>query len=130
MEYEILLWLVGLLIVVIIGLFILLLMQREKKKFPSEESKETRKNYSWGGLPYTKTKIVTDNMFKEAREKLRILDLEREILGYALRRLYERHQAFFWSVHRYESRDRRRYMAGTPSLSLALSLYHCFTKFI
>jgi hypothetical protein len=64
-------------------------MQREKKKLPGEKSDESRKKNSWGQIPYTKTKFVTNVMFKEAREKLRILDLEREILGYAVRRLYE-----------------------------------------
>ncbi len=39
----------------------------------------------------SKTRIVAQERVKEASERLRILNVEREILSYALRRLYEAH---------------------------------------
>jgi len=56
---------------------------RKKKEEPLEmpEVKE--------GLPSKVERSVTSEDAKKAREELRMLDLEREILSYAIRRLYE-----------------------------------------
>jgi len=56
---------------------------RKKKEEPLEvpEARE--------GLPSKVERSVTSEDAKKAREELRMLDLEREILSYAIRRLYE-----------------------------------------
>ncbi|MCW4021333.1 MAG: hypothetical protein NWF14_08930 [Candidatus Bathyarchaeota archaeon] len=75
--------------IVAVALFILLLMERERKKPLTGETAVPTKDETWAGLPFTKKRTVSADMFEEARDKLRILDLEREILSYGIRRLYE-----------------------------------------
>jgi hypothetical protein len=64
-------------------------MERERKKPLSEETVKPDRSGTWAGLPFSTKRTVTTDIFHEARDKLRILDLEREILSYAVRRLYE-----------------------------------------
>jgi len=74
---------------VVVTAFTMYLMLRPKKgetavlpKTPSESRPSTR----W---PFETEHTVSTNEAKEAREKLRTLELEREILSDAIRRLYE-----------------------------------------
>lgn len=89
MDSEIWLWSTIALGVVALALIVLLLMERERKKPLGEEKVEHERSDTWTGLPFSTRRTVTTDMFREARDRLRILDLEREILSYAIRRLYE-----------------------------------------
>ncbi|MEM2112138.1 MAG: hypothetical protein QXX08_09745 [Candidatus Bathyarchaeia archaeon] len=73
---------------VVIALLILLIMQREKKLLREEPLKPSRSKLRemW---PLATTRTISEDVVKNAKDKLRILDLEREILSYAIRRLYE-----------------------------------------
>lgn len=79
---------------VAIALLVLFLMEREKKK-SLQEGEETLKRASPAEIgkvwPLTMSfgKSVPEETVREAKDKLRILELEREILSYAIRRLYE-----------------------------------------
>ena len=89
MDSEFLLWLSLVLGAIIIGLVVLLLMERGKRRPLTEEPLKAGEGKSLGGLPFSMKRTVTTDVFDEARDKLRLLDLEREILSYAIRRLYE-----------------------------------------
>jgi len=86
---EVLLGLAIALGVVVTALIILLLMEREKRKPLTNEPLEPSRSRTLSDLPFNVRRTVTEDMFKEARDKLRLLGLEREILSYAIRRLYE-----------------------------------------
>ncbi len=77
------------LVVVVIALAALLFMERERKKPLTEEPGELGLGESRFQAPFSVGRTVTKDVFEEARDRLRILGLEREILGYAVRRLYE-----------------------------------------
>jgi len=77
------------LVVVVIALVILLFIERERKKPLTEEAVRRGRDEARLPSPFSASRTVTTDMFDEARDRLRILDLEREILGYAVRRLYE-----------------------------------------
>ncbi len=83
-------WLTSILAVVSIGLATLLIIEREKKR-ASERDKEAALSSRLTGMPFIPKRTVSPDLYEEARERLRVLDLEREILGYAIRRLYEAH---------------------------------------
>lgn len=61
-------------------------VKREEKPLEEEKSKVELK-----GLPFKIEKTVSTGDVSQAKEELRILDLEREILSIAIRRLYEAH---------------------------------------
>jgi len=82
---------VNLEVYIIIGLgavsaafIILFAMKAGKSKGEPVESPELE--YHW---PSTMARTITPTEAKEAQNKLRTMDLEREILSYAIRRLYE-----------------------------------------
>lgn len=77
------------LVVVVIALVILLFMERERKKPLTEEAVRRGRDEAGFRSAFSTGRTVTADMFEEAKDRLRILDLEREILGYAVRRLYE-----------------------------------------
>ena len=77
------------LVVVVIALVVLLFMERERKKPLTEEPGELGRGEARFRAPFSVGRTVTKDVFEEARDRLRILGLEREILGYAVRRLYE-----------------------------------------
>ena len=89
MDSEIFLWVSVTLGVAVIALVILLLMEREKRKPIAEESVQPVRREAWRGEPALARRTITDHTVKEAKDRLRILDLEREIQSYAIRRLYE-----------------------------------------
>jgi len=82
--------LTSILAVVSIGLATLLIVERERKK-SSDKDRSSALASRLTGMPLVARRTVSPDMYEEAREKLRVLDLEREILGYAIRRLYEAH---------------------------------------
>jgi hypothetical protein len=60
---------------------------KEKKEALTKEEAET----GWKPMPFRIVKSVSPDEAARAKEELRILDLEREILSDAIRRLYEAH---------------------------------------
>ena len=90
MDPDLLLWLMLILGTVAIGLVILIIMEQGKEKGPPKEKVNLRRREQpVSTLPQTVRKAVTADLMNEAKDKLRLLDLEREILSYAIRRLYE-----------------------------------------
>jgi len=67
------------------------LIIREKKLSNSTEVRPPTYEFMEAPTGRTVKRTVTNNMVREAKEKLRILNVEREILSYAIRRLYEAH---------------------------------------
>ena len=86
---DLLLWLMLALGTVAIGLVILIIMEQGKEKTAPKEKVKLRRVQPASTLPQPIKKTVTNDIMNEARDKLRLLDLEREILSYAVRRLYE-----------------------------------------
>jgi len=82
-------WLSFALGVVAVASVLLFLFEREKRRPLDEEAVKTVRNEAPARLPSMMRRTITSDMFEEARNKLRILELEREILSYAIRRLYE-----------------------------------------
>lgn len=83
-------WLTSILAVIAIGLATLLIMERVKKG-TSREGGRGSVGFRLINTPFIPRRTVSPDLYEEAKEKLRVLDLEREILGYAIRRLYEAH---------------------------------------
>ena len=76
--------------VVTIAILIVIYAMRKLGKTPTETPKKpTDPNLT--GLPFKITKSVQSNDASQAKNELRTLDLEREILSDAIRRLYEAH---------------------------------------
>jgi hypothetical protein len=68
-------------------------MRRYEKK-PAIAKKTHQKpdpNLEYSNMPFKISKSVQTNMASSAKDELRMLDLERDILGDAIRRLYEAH---------------------------------------
>jgi len=68
-------------------------MRRYGKK-PAPQKKTSQKpdiDLEYTNLPFKISKSVKTTMASSARDELRVLDLERDILGDAIRRLYEAH---------------------------------------
>ena len=78
-------------IVVIIACVIVIYSMRIRKKQPREAVVHPQAEPEYKGLPFKITKSVQTNDASHAKDELRILDLEREILSDAIRRLYEAH---------------------------------------
>jgi len=78
-------------IVAIIACLIVVFAMRKHGKKIEKVSKEEKSQAELAGLPFKIIKSVSPNEAGRAKGELRILDLEREILGDAIRRLYEAH---------------------------------------
>jgi hypothetical protein len=78
-------------VVVIIVCVIVIYAMRLRRKKPENTIVKTKAEPEFKGLPFKITKSVQTNDASQAKDELRILDLEREILSDALRRLYEAH---------------------------------------
>ena len=84
------------LLVVIIAVGTVVFAMRRYGRSPSErknqpQKKKTDLDPEYTSLPFKVSKSVQTTMASDAKNELRILDLERDILGDALRRLYEAH---------------------------------------
>jgi len=73
----------------ITGIIVVYLTTRRGRKRPKVKLEKSEKPLT--GLPFKIDKSVSSNDAQRAKEELRILDLEREILSDAIRRLYEAH---------------------------------------
>lgn len=78
-------------VVVIIACSIVVFAMRRRGRKVGKESKEEKSQTELAGLPFKIIKSVSPDDAGRAKGELRILDLEREILGDAIRRLYEAH---------------------------------------
>jgi hypothetical protein len=76
--------------VVILASAIVIYGMRKRTKQPKKQV-ETEAEPKLAGLPFKISKSVQVNDASHAKDELRILDLEREILSDAIRRLYEAH---------------------------------------
>jgi hypothetical protein len=83
--------LTAIVIVVTIAIAIVIYAMRKTEKTPSEAPRKPEAESDLKGLPFKVTKSVQSNDASQAKDELRILDLEREILSDAIRRLYEAH---------------------------------------
>jgi hypothetical protein len=78
-------------LVVIIACVIVIYAMRIRRKKPGEATVQPAKERELTGLPFKVTKSVQTTDASHAKDELRILDLEREIISDAIRRLYEAH---------------------------------------
>jgi len=76
--------------VLAIAIAIVIYAMRKLGKTPTETSRKPEES-DLRGLPFKVTKSVQSTDASQAKNELRILDLEREILSAAIRRLYEAH---------------------------------------
>ena len=74
-----------------IAIVIVIYAMRKRGKPPAETPRKSEAEPDFKGLPFKVTKSVQLNDASHAKDELRILDLEREILSDAIRRLYEAH---------------------------------------
>jgi len=87
---EVLIYAIIVIGAIIAGLIVIYAMKKRGKKEEKLLEEEKLKAES-RGLPFKIVKSVSPEDAARAREQLRILDLEREILSDAIRRLYEAH---------------------------------------
>ena len=78
-------------LVVIIACVIVIYAMRKRRKQPRKATVQPLAEPEFRGLPFKVIKSVKTNDAFHAKDELRILDLEREILSDAIRRLYEAH---------------------------------------
>lgn len=76
---------------IIVCSIIIYAMRKKGKKTVSPQKKESIIEPELKGYPFKVTKSVPTDEARKAKDGLRLLDLEREILGDAIRRLYEAH---------------------------------------
>lgn len=76
---------------VIVACIIVIYTMKRRGKREEKPQREALSNVEPMGLPFKIVKSVSSEEAKQAKEELRILDLEREILSDAIRRLYEAH---------------------------------------
>ena len=76
---------------VVIACLIVVYAMRRRGKKEEKLPEEEKLKMEFKGLPFKIVKSVSQEETVRAREELRILDLEREILSDAVRRLYEAH---------------------------------------
>ena len=78
-------------IMAVIACAAVIYVMRKRPKQPKIPQKKAENEPDVRGLPFRLTKSVQANDASSAKDELRILDLERDILSDALRRLYEAH---------------------------------------
>ena len=78
-------------LVVTIACVIVIYAMRKLGKKPVETPRKSAVEPEFRGFPFKVTKSVRSNDASQAKDELRIHDLEREILSDAIRRLYEAH---------------------------------------
>jgi hypothetical protein len=79
------------LVVVIVCVIVIYAMRLRRKQPEKPAPVKSQADPVIGGLPFKVTKSVQSNDASQAKDELRILDLEREILSDSIRRLYEAH---------------------------------------
>ena len=82
---------IAVVVVVVIAVVVVVYAMRFRRKQPEKAVVQDRVEPVFGGLPFKVTKSVQTGDASHAKDELRILDLEREILSDSIRRLYEAH---------------------------------------
>ncbi len=82
---------ISVVIIVIVVVIIVIFAMRKRGEKPEKKPRPTESELELKGLPFKISKSVQSTDASSAKDELRILDLEREILSDALRRLYEAH---------------------------------------
>jgi hypothetical protein len=82
--------LIAVVVVVAFSLIVIIYAMRKRTEKPEPEQK-TKAQPDLSGLPFKITKSIQISDASQAKDELRILDVEREILSDAIRRLYEAH---------------------------------------
>lgn len=77
-------------VVVTFSLVAIIFAMRRKTEKP-ESKEKTKAQPDLSGLPFKLTRSIQSSEASQAKDELRILDVEREILSDAIRRLYEAH---------------------------------------
>ncbi|MCK5563473.1 hypothetical protein KAI30_04805 [Candidatus Bathyarchaeota archaeon] len=72
-----------------IAVAVIVLYAMRSRKKPVEKSLESQVETEKSWLPFKSQRTVTREEAKKSKERLKRLELEREILSYAIRRLYE-----------------------------------------
>jgi hypothetical protein len=75
----------------LIACLIVIFAMKKRERKEEEPTEEEKLKTELRGLPFKITRSVSPEEAAKAKEELRILDLEREILSDAIRRLYEAH---------------------------------------
>jgi hypothetical protein len=83
--------LIAVVVVVVIAVVIVVYAMRFRRKQPEKAVVQDRVEPVFSGLPFKVTKSVQTGDASHAKDELRILELEREILSDSIRRLYEAH---------------------------------------
>jgi hypothetical protein len=83
--------LTAIVVVVIIACIIVIYAMRRRGEKPEKPSRQAAVEPALAGLPFKISKSVQTTDATQAKDELRILELEREILSDAIRRLYEAH---------------------------------------
>jgi hypothetical protein len=80
-------------VVIVVCVTVFFAMRRTSKKTPEIKKPQQAADpfAPYSESPFKITKSIQTNVASSAKDELRILDLEREILGDAIRRLYEAH---------------------------------------
>ena len=91
MAFEYSATIIAVVVVVIIACVIIIYAMRIRRKQPEKATDQSQTESPFVGLPFKVTKSVQTTDASHAKDELRILDLEKEILSDAIRRLYEAH---------------------------------------
>jgi hypothetical protein len=82
---------ISVVIIALVAVVIVIFAMRGRGKKPEKTPQKTGIEADLAGLPFKISKSVQSTDASHAKDELRILDLEREILSDAIRRLYEAH---------------------------------------
>jgi len=82
---------IAVVIIAIVAVVIVIFAMRKGGKKPEKTPQKAGTEQELAGLPFKISKSVQSTDASHAKDELRILDLEREILSDAIRRLYEAH---------------------------------------
>jgi hypothetical protein len=82
---------IALVVIIAVGTLIYAMRRSQKKPEPKKNPQKADLPLEYSSSPFKISKSVQTTMASSAKDELRILDLEREILGDAIRRLYEAH---------------------------------------
>ncbi|MCD6470903.1 hypothetical protein J7L29_08940 [Candidatus Bathyarchaeota archaeon] len=87
--YSFLFYLTVILGIAVVALAVLLLIERGRKEKPVQKIEEKSGENLVRGWSWPISKTVSDEVVENVKNRLRVLEIEREILSYAIRRLYE-----------------------------------------
>ena len=80
-----------LVVIIAVGTLVFAMRRYGKKSGPKKSPQKIDPDPEYSNLPFKISKSVQTNTASSAKDELRMLDLERDILGDAIRKLYEAH---------------------------------------